>query len=145
MFCGKVNRLLVSVDPELHSSLCSSLAPPPREEGLSSSTQDQFVQALRDVLHPLMARLLVGTVPMSVVCVLLDQHLLSQILPGYDPLPFCVAGLLLLTRRELLRCRNVSACTLCWSAALAPQICSLVSLVSFPDGSGAVSSESART
>lgn len=109
MFCGKVNRLLISADPELHSSLCSSLAPPSTEEGPHSSTQDQFVHALREVLHTLMAQFFVGTVPLSVVCALMDQHLLSLVLPGYDPLPFCVAGLLLLSRRELLRCRNVSS------------------------------------
>ena len=144
MFCGKVNRLLISADPELHSSLCSSLTPPPMEEGPASPTQDQFVRALRDVLHPLMAQFFVGTVPLSVACVLMDQHILSIILPAYDPLPFCVAGLLLLSRRELLRCRNVSAALTVTSGGLALWACFLVwchLCVSCPDGPGEVCTE----
>lgn len=125
MFCGKVNRLLIAADPQLHSSLCSSLTPPPMEEGPASPTQDQFVRALRDVLHPLVAQFFVGTVPLSVACVLLDQHLLSFVLQGYDPLPFCVAGLLLLSRRELLRCRNVSTTLTAPSAGPALSVCPL--------------------
>ena len=112
---GAVNSLLIGTDPELHSSLCNSLTLPVQATGGSSLQSDVFVREFRALLHPLLKCFFVGVVPMETVCMLLDQQILTMVFPSYDPLPYFVTSMLLLARRDLLRCRNVSIWCATWS------------------------------
>jgi hypothetical protein len=106
---GAVNNLLIAIDPELHSSLNSSLTSIVSSSvGNSPPQGDTFLKELRLLIHPLLKCSFVGVVPLETVCMLMDQHLLSILFPSYDPLPYFLTSMLLVARRDLLRCRNTS-------------------------------------